>query len=257
MSLSKPKVPDVRVTTTVGQMDAFLRPLWSVAEEGILEFNGRSLTATVKDPANVGLADVRLEDGFDEFEGKVGKVGVPFGTVSDLIETCGPAETLRIRPSSKATRQRWEFGDFELNLAVIDTSSIRDANVPSSVEYTAAVTLPAPQLRRAIERAGMLDEYIRFEVDPDGPELAVSAEADTKDGETRFTPNDVVSFPEKGSAFGLYSYGYLKDILAPTLTDVDEVTVSLGRPTPIEVAYRREGVAVRGMVTPLITEDPR
>jgi len=212
------------------------------------------------DPANVAMVivdvppeafikyELKLEEE-EEKERKGVEIGISIDKMAEILRSVGRNEEVFLAVKDTMFMK---FGNFTFSMNLYDPSSIREAKVPTNIEFTSEVIMDGDAFRRAIEAAKRLSEYVTLSVKNDA--FTVKAESEDTTMEMNLRADELFDF-EAGDAHSSFSLDYLTS-MARVFANT-EVIIKLGNDVPVEISGKiADGsVAVMYLLAPAILSE--
>ncbi|WP_435065977.1 DNA polymerase sliding clamp [Halobaculum sp. EA56] len=236
-------------------LNDFLDPIDAIVEEFRLNLTDEGFRAEVVDPGNIGMARVRLDaEAFESFEvaDAGGQLGISLGKFRELLDFADPGDLVSLSLDQETRKLDVAFDTIDASVALIDPETIRQEPDIPELDLATKITLEGRQLRRGVELADMVSDYVRFIGDPDAREWRMEADGDVDDVSERFSREDLIKGQVPEEHESLFSTDYLLDMTKPIPKDA-EVTLRHGTEHPVKFDYEiGEGVSVANMLAPRI-----
>lgn len=241
-------------------VDQLVDSVGALVDEFRLHLSEEQIRVVAVDPANVAMADVTLEAAaFESFEATDGTLGIPLskdGALDDIVGIATDGDLIWFELDEQTRKLSVEIDTHEVELALIDPSSIRqDPNIPD-IQFPGYVALDAADLKKAVKIADKYADHIRVAGDEDEQLFRIIAEGDTDTYSCEFDDDDRVTSDRIPDASSLLSADYLKDV-AKAIPSGTEVHLYWGNESPVRLEYGfADGRgAVETVVSPRIATD--
>ena len=235
----------------------FLKSVLALTDEGALNINEDGIAAQVVDPANVCMVLVSLKsNGIEEYSSGEGKIGLPFGRISKLLEGIKKDEDILIEYLSAKNKMRIAFENLRYDTALLSLDTIRkDPKIPE-IKLPVKITLDSNDFRQVITSAKKINDKITFKANIDG--VIIESAGISSDMSFRMEKEDMIDFAissgieEEKSSFSL---DYLDDI-SKVMTKSDNISIEFGTnyPCRIEGAFASGYGAVEYLLAPIIED---
>lgn len=237
----------------VKKLSNFLEPISVLVDECKIEILDDKLRIRAVDEANVCMCHSELsKDSFDSYESKESTVGVDLERLEDTIGMGESSSTVDLVVDSSDQKLNISVENFEYNLSLIDTNSIRDSTEIPDIDLSSKAEISGKQLSRGVEAADMVSDRVSLRFSKENDNFQVGAEGDTDDVTVEYNEDDLESISINDDS-ALYSLNYLKNI-SNILGSSESVSLSLGDDNPVEIKYEDDdgNLSVIYMLAPRI-----
>lgn len=217
-------------------LNAFSETLDSITDEAKLYFEETRLRSRVVDPANVAMADVRLDaTAFDEYEAHGEVIGYPVHAWRDAL---AHEDTSTVVGTADAEEKKMylDFGRAEITAAMIDPDAIRrEPDIPT-LDLNVEVVLSKKPLQKMVDFADMTADRVAFRYDHDEGRFWANAEGSTDVFNYELNRGDMVRVSASGDAWSLFHLDYLKKAV-DVIPDGANVQLRVGEEFPMLMEY--------------------
>jgi proliferating cell nuclear antigen len=233
----------------------FVAPIDTIADEFRLHLDDDGFSVTVCDPAQVAMTRVELgEEAFESYHASGGEIGIPLsrdGGLDDTLDFADPEDLVSLRLDPETRALEIEFGTVEMELACIDSKSIRSEPDIDDLDLAVDVTFHGDQFAEAIDICDMVSNYIIVEGQPDQSRWVMRAEGDTDAVDSTFEREDLVEgqVPEEHQT--LLSADYLTSMVK-SVPNSAEVRFRHGTELPAKWWYSVGEADVMALLAPRI-----
>ncbi|SEH60767.1 monomeric archaeal DNA polymerase sliding clamp [Halopenitus malekzadehii] len=241
-------------------VDQLVDSVGALVDEFRLHLNEDGIRVAAVDPANIAMADVTIDAAaFESFEATDGTLGIPLSKTGGLEDTVGIAtegNLIWFELQEQTRKLSIEIDTHEVELALIDPSSIRqDPDIPD-MQLPGYVVLDASDLKKAVKIAEKYSDHILIGGDEDEQLFKIVAEGDTDTYSCEFDAEDRIDADRIPDASSLLSADYLKDVTKAIPSNA-EVHLFWGNEYPVrfEYGFADDHGSVETVISPRIATD--
>lgn len=244
------------------EVDVFRKlfiPAKALNKECILRFTESKLEVPVDDPANVAYADISLGSGafskYDVSDEQV-EIGVEIEEIRRAFKFANKSAFVSLRYDPESNLLNIDVDGQESQIATISPDKTVKTQPELDVDYTSKVILPGSEFNQGIKIASEFSDYVLIYIKEDDRSFRMRAQGDINFTERTVSEEDLESI-DVGTASGVYSLGYLNELLGAIDDDVS-VHLKLAkedRPMDIDFTFADGHGSVNILIAPRIQSD--
>ena len=212
----------VNVEIEVGVLKKLFIPAKALNVECVLRFTEDGLEVPVDDPANVAYADVFLGSGafnrYDVSDEQV-EIGVEIEKIERAFKYAEKSALASLRYDSESDLLHIDVDGQESQISTISPSETIDGQPNIDVEYSSKVILPGSEFKQGVKIASEFSDYLVIYINEEDRSLRMRGRGDINFTERTVNEEDLESI-DVGTASGVYSLTYLKNLLGAIESDV-------------------------------------
>ena len=192
-------------------MQQFVDQTSSIVHETVMHIGSDGISTRVVDSANVAMIDIQIDAVACESVPSGSFVaGVDLGKLDDYLSGASGDDPVSFAFDPETRRLNLRHTNREFNVAMIDPDAMRNEPDIPDLEFTTDVTLPADELKGAVDTAGLVTDHVVIESDAEAGAVEVIGEGDIDDVTITFEGDDLGEGSSVDSdTKAMYSIGYL------------------------------------------------
>lgn len=223
----------------------------SLVREARLTISEKGLELRAIDSASVAAVSIRIDaSAFELYQATPGEIGVDLERMSDMLSTADRGERVRLELLEDERKLRICVGSLSYTLGLMDPSAVRREPRIPELDLPAHVTLPGPELRRAIRAAEMVSDHVVLSVEDDL--FCMEARGDVDALKLTMPASELLDM-KPGEARSMFSLDYLSS-MSRSMERATEVRLELGIDYPLRISFTLGGVSISYLLAPRIEE---
>lgn len=212
------------------------RQVAHVVDEAKLHFEAGGIRSRFVDPANVAMAEVKLNvEAFDWYEPAESVIGCNLRRVGDILDI---ERDVTVEAEARPGERRLDLhlGSAEFDIACINPESVRQEPELPSLDLTTEVMVQRKTLEEIVAYADMVDKGVYIGFDHGDYEFYAEAIGDTDGFDYRVHASNLVDVKSSGDAHSRFSLDYLKDVVE-AIPEKAIVRMEVGEEFPLKLKY--------------------